>query len=161
MLTLGLQYVGVLWLVTWSLWSGFKALGTRYEIHLMYVHCSILTLRCSLKLNPWLCALSLPCVSQWERDTCANMLTTDTEDSFRPITFFLFRIMEVSQESQSIVFESSSQDLSNSGILFQARRSSCESMGTGSQAEGKQRSAQGTGLQSNSGLHLIKARCNS
>ena len=89
------------------------------------------------------------------------MLTCSPLDSFRPITFFLFRIMEVSQESQSIVFESSSQDLSNSGILFQARRSSCESVGTGSQAEGKQRSAQGTGLQSNSGIHLIKARCNS
>ena len=68
--------------------------------------------------------------------------------------------MEVSQESHSIVFESSSQDRSNSGIIFQARRSSCESVGTGSQAEGKQRSAQGTGLQSNHGVHLIKTHCN-
>lgn len=56
--------------------------------------------------------------------------------------------MEVSQDSQSIVFESSSQDPSNSGIVFAARRSSCESVGTGSQAEGKQRGAQGTSLQS-------------
>jgi len=61
--------------------------------------------------------------------------------------------MEVSQDSQSIVFESSSQDPSNSGILFAARRSSCESVGTGSQAEGKQRGAQGTGLQSSPGVH--------
>ncbi|XP_020600739.1 eukaryotic translation initiation factor 2-alpha kinase 1-like [Orbicella faveolata] len=57
----------------------------------------------------------------------------------------IHRIMEVSQDSQSIVFESSSQDPSNSGILFAARRSSCESVGTGSQAEGKQRGAQGEG----------------
>lgn len=56
--------------------------------------------------------------------------------------------MEVSQDSQSIVFESSSQDPSNSGIMFSARRSSVDSMGTGSQAEGKQRGAQGTDLQS-------------
>ena len=52
----------------------------------------------------------------------------------------LFRIMEVSTDSQSsIVFEGSSQDPSNSGIVFSARRSSIDSVGTGSQ----QRSAQG------------------
>ena len=61
--------------------------------------------------------------------------------------------MEVSQDSQSIVFESSSQDPSNSGIVFAARRSSFESVGTGSQAEGKQGSAQGTSLQSSPGVH--------
>ena len=52
----------------------------------------------------------------------------------------LFRIMEVSTDSQSsIVFEGSSQDPSNSGIVFSARRSSIDSSGTGSQ----QRSSQG------------------
>ena len=52
----------------------------------------------------------------------------------------LFRIMEVSTDSQSsIVFEGSSQDPSNSGIVFSARRSSIDSVGTGSQ----QRSSQG------------------
>ena len=54
----------------------------------------------------------------------------------------------MSQDSQSIVFEGSSQDPSNSGIVFAARRSSCESAGTGSQAEGKQRGSQGADLQS-------------
>ena len=60
------------------------------------------------------------------------------------ITFLHFRIMEVSQDSQnSIAFESSSQDPSNSGIVFSACRSSGDSLGTGNQAEGKQRGAQG------------------
>ena len=49
--------------------------------------------------------------------------------------------MEVSHDSQnSIVFESSSQDPSNSGIVFMADD---DSVGTGSQAEGKQRGAHG------------------
>ena len=49
--------------------------------------------------------------------------------------------MEVSTDSQSsIVFEGSSQDPSNSGIVFSARRSSIDSIGmSGSQ----QRSSQG------------------
>lgn len=52
--------------------------------------------------------------------------------------------MEVSQDSQnSIVFESSSQDPSNSGIVFAACISSGDSVGTGNQAEGKQRGTQG------------------
>lgn len=51
----------------------------------------------------------------------------------------IHRIMEVSQDSQnSIVFENSSQDPSNSGIVFMADD---DSVGTGSQAEGKQRGA--------------------
>ena len=54
--------------------------------------------------------------------------------------------MEVSQDSQnSIVFESSSQDPSNSGIVFMADD---DSVGTGSQAEGKQRGAHGMMLTS-------------
>lgn len=57
--------------------------------------------------------------------------------------------MEVSQDSQSsIVFESSSQDPSNSGIVFTACRSSGDSVGTGNQADGKQRGTQGTMTQS-------------
>ena len=55
--------------------------------------------------------------------------------------------MEVSQDSQnSIVFESSSQDPSNSGIVFMADDDS--KGGTGSQAEGKQRGAHGMMLTS-------------
>lgn len=57
--------------------------------------------------------------------------------------------MEVSQDSQSsIVFESSSQDPSNSGIVFTACRSSGDSVGIGNQGEGKQRGVQGTLAQS-------------
>ena len=42
--------------------------------------------------------------------------------------------MEVSTDSQnSIVFEGSSQEPSNSGIVFTARRSSIDSVGTGNQ----------------------------
>jgi len=63
--------------------------------------------------------------------------------------------MEVSQDSQSIVFESSSQDPSNSGIVFAARRSSCDSTGTGSQADGKQRGAQGTDLRTRSSFRVV------
>lgn len=47
--------------------------------------------------------------------------------------------MEVSTDSQSsIVFEGSSQDLSNSGIVFSARRSSIDSIGIGSQQRSSQ-----------------------
>lgn len=65
--------------------------------------------------------------------------------------------MEVSQDSQSIVFESSSQEPSNSGIVFAARRSSCDSTGTGSQADGKQRGAQGTDLRTRSSFGVISS----
>lgn len=55
----------------------------------------------------------------------------------------IHRIMEVSQDSQnSIVFESSSQDPSNSGIVFMADNNS---VGTGNQAEGKLRGTHAEG----------------
>ena len=53
--------------------------------------------------------------------------------------------MEVSTDSQSsIVFEGSSQEPSNSGIVFTAHISSGDSVGTGNQRHG----AQGTVMQS-------------
>ena len=54
--------------------------------------------------------------------------------------------MEVSgSDSQSsIVFEGSSQDISNGGILFTAHRSSSDSFGTGTKPRGAQGTDRGT-----------------
>ena len=55
-------------------------------------------------------------------------------------TMFHFRIMEesCSDSQNSIVFEGSSQDISNGGISFATCRSSNDSFGTGTKSHGAQ-----------------------